>query len=171
MHDGWRGKLIPHTAILKLASASGYYVPDKFAFPSVGERNEESVRRSEHIHWRPVNPARLSTYMRKDAEARQSVSESTCDSVRNSEIESCHPSFAKPDQEDRSQQDCEERDDRCGDQHDRLSSLNPCSCLLPVSANGWLRQHYNKKHVDFESPTCAGFRSECTGADAGVALA
>ena len=69
MHDGWCGKLILHATSLKLASSIGYYVPDPFPFSSVGERNEESLRRSKNIHWCPVDPARLPTYMRKNAEA------------------------------------------------------------------------------------------------------
>jgi hypothetical protein len=52
MHDCWRGKLIPHPASLKLGSPSGQYIPDPFAIPSVGERNQESLGRLKHIHWR-----------------------------------------------------------------------------------------------------------------------
>ena len=49
MHDGWCGKLILHATSLKLASSSGYYVLDPFAFSSVGKRNQESLRRSKNI--------------------------------------------------------------------------------------------------------------------------
>jgi len=57
MDDGWCGKLIQHVAGLKLASSSGYYVPDPFAIPSVGERDEESLGHSKNIHWCPIDPA------------------------------------------------------------------------------------------------------------------
>ena len=46
-----------HAAGLELARPSGYYVPDPFAVPSTGERNEESLGRSKNIDWRPVEPA------------------------------------------------------------------------------------------------------------------
>jgi len=57
MHDGWRGKLILHAPSLKLTPSSGYYVLDPFAFSSVGERDQESLRRSKNINWRPVDIA------------------------------------------------------------------------------------------------------------------
>ena len=57
MHDGRCGKVIPHATNLKLASASDQHILDPLAFPSIGQRNEESVRRSEYINGRPVNPA------------------------------------------------------------------------------------------------------------------
>src|SRR5438874_12982308 len=85
MHDGWCGKLILHATSLKLASSSGYYVLDPFAFSSVGKRNQESLRGSKNIHWSPVDP---------NAEAGQAGCESARDSVRNSEIEGCYPAFA-----------------------------------------------------------------------------
>jgi hypothetical protein len=59
--------------------------------------------------------------MREDAEARQSGGESACDAVRNSQVEGFDPPFAKPDQKNGSQQDCEKRDDRCGDRGVRKS--------------------------------------------------
>jgi type IV secretory pathway TrbF-like protein len=49
--------VIPHAASLKLATAGRQHILDPLAFPSIGQRNEESVRRSEYIHGRPVNPA------------------------------------------------------------------------------------------------------------------
>jgi hypothetical protein len=49
MHDGWCGKLIPHTASHNLARPSSDYVLDRFAIPPVGERNEESFWRSKNI--------------------------------------------------------------------------------------------------------------------------
>jgi hypothetical protein len=53
----------------------------------------------------------------QNAETRQAVGESAGDSVRNSEIEGCNPPFAESDQEDGGQQDCQKRDDRCGDDY------------------------------------------------------
>ena len=41
----------------EIASASRHYILHPFAVPSVGERNQESLRRSKNIHWRPVDPA------------------------------------------------------------------------------------------------------------------
>jgi hypothetical protein len=54
MHDGWCGKVIPHAASFKLAFPRRHYVLDPFAFPTIGERNQESLRRSKNTHWRPV---------------------------------------------------------------------------------------------------------------------
>jgi hypothetical protein len=45
-HIGWYGELIQRAASLKLAPSSGDQVPDPFAFPAVGERNQESPRSS-----------------------------------------------------------------------------------------------------------------------------
>ena len=53
--------------------------------------------------------------MRKDAEAGQSGSKSARNSVRDRQVEGCHPAVAEPDQEDRSQQDCQKQYDRCDD--------------------------------------------------------
>jgi hypothetical protein len=88
---------IPHAASLKLACPSSYYIPDPFAIPSISERNEESFRRSKNIQWRPVDSARLSTYVCQNTEAGQSGGKSARDSVRNSEIQGCHPAFAESD--------------------------------------------------------------------------
>jgi hypothetical protein len=57
VHDGWCGKLIPHVASLKLPTASRKDVLHPFALPTVRERNEESLRRSQNIHWCPLDPA------------------------------------------------------------------------------------------------------------------
>ena len=57
MHDGRRGKPILHAASFKLARSSGDHISGPFAFASVGERNEKSLRDSKNIHWRPVDPA------------------------------------------------------------------------------------------------------------------
>jgi hypothetical protein len=56
----------------------------------------------------------------QNAEARQSGSESTADSVRDREIEGSHPPLAKPDQKDGSQQNCQKEDNARGDQHVQL---------------------------------------------------
>jgi len=117
MHDGWCGKLIQQAAGLKLARPSGYYILDPFAFPTVGERNQESLRRSKHIDWRPVKPARFTTYVSQNAKAGQSIGESARDSVRNRQVEGGYPAVAEPDQKDGSQQECQKQDDRRGDYH------------------------------------------------------
>ena len=83
MHDGWRGKLILNAASFKLARPSGDHISDPLAFASIGERDEESLRRSKNVHWRSVYLARLSTYVRKNPETGQSSGESTRDPVRN----------------------------------------------------------------------------------------
>jgi hypothetical protein len=57
MNDGRCGKVRPHSPSLKLAPASRHYVLDPFAFATVGERNEKSIRRAKNIHWRPVDLA------------------------------------------------------------------------------------------------------------------
>jgi hypothetical protein len=57
VHDGRCDKLIPHAASLKLAPAGRQHILDPLAFPSIGERNEESLRHSKNIDWRPVHPA------------------------------------------------------------------------------------------------------------------
>ena len=54
MHDGWCGKLIQHTASLKLAAPSGDYIPDPLAILSIGERDQKSVGLDKNIHWRPT---------------------------------------------------------------------------------------------------------------------
>jgi hypothetical protein len=61
--------------------------------------------------------------MRKNAEAGQSGGESAGDSVRNSQVEGCNLPFAEPNQEDGSQQDCQKRDERCGDDHAPLAPV------------------------------------------------
>jgi len=106
MHDGRQGKLIADTASLKFAATSRQYVLNPFAALSVGDCNQESVWRSKHIHWRSVASARLPTYMREDAEARQSVGESARDPVGDSQVEGCYPPFAESDQDDRSRKHC-----------------------------------------------------------------
>src|ERR1700693_1279894 len=117
MHDGWRRELIQYTASLKLTRPSGDYVVDPFAFPTVGERNQESVGHSKNIHWRAVNLAGFPANVCKDTEARKSGGESDGDSVRHSQVKGCDPSLAEPDQKDGSQQNCQKRDDRRGDDH------------------------------------------------------
>ncbi len=57
MYDGWFKELIPHAASLKVASASRENILDPLAFPSVGERNQESFWSSKNIDWRPVDLA------------------------------------------------------------------------------------------------------------------
>ena len=109
MHDGWCGKLIQHVTSLKLAATSGYHVSDPLAISSIGERDQECVGRSRNLHWRPVNPTCLSTHVRNNTEAGQSGGESAHDPIRNSAIEGCYPLFAKPDDEDSSQQDCQKQ--------------------------------------------------------------
>jgi len=52
--DGWRGKLILNAASFKLARPSGDHISDPLAFASIGERDEESLRRSKNVHWRSV---------------------------------------------------------------------------------------------------------------------
>jgi hypothetical protein len=47
MHDGWVGKLVSHAASLKLASTSRQYILNPLAFSTVGQRNQESTRRSK----------------------------------------------------------------------------------------------------------------------------
>jgi hypothetical protein len=43
MHDGWRGRLIPHAASLKLPTPSGKYISNPFAISSIGKRDQKSV--------------------------------------------------------------------------------------------------------------------------------
>ena len=57
MYDGWCGKLIHHATGLKLASPSGQHILNPFAFPSIGERDEKSLRRSKNIHGRVIESA------------------------------------------------------------------------------------------------------------------
>ena len=119
MHDGWRRELIKHAASLKLASASGEHILDPFAFPSVGERNEKSLRLAKNIRRCSVEFARLSTRVSQNTETGQAGGEPAGDSVRNRQVEGCDPPFAEPDQKDGNQQDCQEQDGGRGDQHVR----------------------------------------------------
>jgi len=75
--------LIGRAPSLKLASASGNYVLDPPAIPSVGQCNEKPLLRSKNIHWSSVYLPRLSTYVCKNPETERSGGESTRDPVRN----------------------------------------------------------------------------------------
>ncbi len=87
MHDGWCGKLIQRVTSLKPATTSGDHVSDPLAISPIGKRDQECVGPSKDLHWRSVNPTRLSTHLRNNTEAGQSGSESAHDPVRNNAIE------------------------------------------------------------------------------------
>jgi hypothetical protein len=57
MHDGWCEKSILHATSFKLARSGGNHISGPFAFLTVGERNEESLRHSKNIYGRPIDPA------------------------------------------------------------------------------------------------------------------
>ena len=134
MHYDRSEKLILHTASLKLAAPSGQYIPDPPTILSIGERNEESVGPSKNIDRRPVEPARLSTNVCNDSEAGQLSGKPACDSVRYSSMEGRYRPLAKPNENDGNHQDCQKRDDRCSDDHGRLSSY-PLFIRLQLEAS------------------------------------
>lgn len=129
MHDDRRRKLICDAAGFKLTPPSGQYIADPPAILPIGERDQESLGLSKNVHRRPVESARLSTYVCNDGEAGQSGGESNRDSVRNSSMEGCHTPLAKPDQKN-SKQDREEKEHSCGKFHGRLPT---CSSRIAVN--------------------------------------
>jgi len=122
MHYDRSEKLILHAASLKLAAPSGQYVSDPPTISPIGERDEKSVWLSKNIDRRPVERARLSTNVCNDSKAGQLSGKPTRDSVRYSSMEGRYRPFAKPNKNDENHQDCQKRDDRCGNDHGRLSS-------------------------------------------------
>jgi hypothetical protein len=57
MHNGRCRQSMLRATGLKLASASRQYILNLFTFSTIGERNEESFRRSKNIHWCSVELA------------------------------------------------------------------------------------------------------------------
>jgi hypothetical protein len=122
MHYDRAEKLILHATSLKLAAPSGQYIPDPPIISSVGERDEESARLSKDIDRRSVGPARLSTDVCNDSEAGQLSGKPACDSVRCSSMKGRYRPLAKPNKNDQNHQDYQKRNDRCSNDHGRLSS-------------------------------------------------
>jgi hypothetical protein len=95
-HDLRRGKLVIPPASLKFAPACREHVLHPFRLAAVGERDNEAVRRSKNIHWRPVDFAGLSSDVGQDAEARKPACEKAGDPVGEGNVDLRQPSLAKP---------------------------------------------------------------------------
>ncbi len=63
MNDDGRRKLISHAATLEFAAVRRQHILDPSAIRTVGERNQESVGLSKHIHRGAVEFAGLTTYL------------------------------------------------------------------------------------------------------------
>jgi hypothetical protein len=132
------------------------------------------LRRSKNIHWRPVDPARLPTYMRKNAEAGQTGGESARDPVRRSQIERCYPPFAEADQEDRNRKDCQNGDDPRGDRHsNRLHNgcRYPFDPLFSRSQNNQNYANDNEHSRPDQFSACDQISERLEGHDGGVSEA
>jgi hypothetical protein len=120
MHNDRTENLILHATSLKLAAPSGQYIRDPPTISSVSERDEESARPSKDIDRRSVEFARLSTDVCNDSEAGQLSGKPACDSVSYGSMKGRYRPLAKPNKNDQNHQDCQKRDDRCGNDHGRL---------------------------------------------------
>jgi len=87
MNDDGRRKLISHAATLEFAAVRRQHILDPSAIRTVGERNQESVGLSKHIHRGAVEFAGLTTYACHDSEARQATDESDGDPVGDGSVE------------------------------------------------------------------------------------
>jgi len=87
MYDCRPRKLVLPADRLEFAAAPRKYVLHPLAFPGIGQSNDESVATPKHIDRCSVDSARLPTYVREDAEAREPACEQARNSVRDQDVE------------------------------------------------------------------------------------
>src|SRR5208282_6235305 len=89
-------KLIALPASSQFATARHENVLHPFRLAAVCERDDEAVRRSKNIHWRPVDLAGLSSDVGQDAEAGKPACEQPGDPVREGNVDLRQPSLTEP---------------------------------------------------------------------------
>jgi hypothetical protein len=103
-HDGRCGKLILPPASPEFAAACREHVLHPLGLTAVSERDDESIGRSKDVHGGAVDLSRLAPHVRENTETRKPGCEQPGDSVRDSQVEGCYPSFPESNQEDGHQQ-------------------------------------------------------------------
>src|SRR5271167_266281 len=96
MHDIRAGKLIFFPASLEFASPCRKDVLHPLRLAAIGERDNEAVRRSKHVHWSSVDVTRFATHMRENAETRKPTCEQSGDPVRDRDVDLRQPSLTEP---------------------------------------------------------------------------
>jgi hypothetical protein len=122
VNHNWILKLVVRASRLQLSAAGSTDIFHPFGFARVCERNQESVRRFENIHWGAIDTPRLSPRMGENGKTGKASSEAAGDAVRNCLIKSRDPAFAEADQQN-GRTDQPESYDYGDDKHDQLLGI------------------------------------------------
>jgi hypothetical protein len=125
-------------ASFNFATARREHVLHPFGLAAVGERDDESIRRSKDVHSGSVGLPRLAASVRENAETRKSTREQARDPIGEGNVDLRQSSLAEPHHKNAG--DCDSNDyDGCGSHWS----------IVPPH-DDWLDSHRGEIRLDFD---------------------